>query len=82
MDTATLSSKGQLVIPRKIRLALHLEPGDKIKFSLEGQRALIEPVRASRARLAKEGNRKVLIAPPDAPAMTPDKVKAILADFP
>jgi AbrB family looped-hinge helix DNA binding protein len=29
MDTATLSSKGQLVIPRKIRLALHLQPGDK-----------------------------------------------------
>lgn len=38
MDTAKLSSKEQLVIPRKIRRALHLEPGDKIKFTFEGQR--------------------------------------------
>ncbi|MFZ0708504.1 MAG: AbrB/MazE/SpoVT family DNA-binding domain-containing protein [Terrimicrobiaceae bacterium] len=82
MDTATLSSKGQLVIPRKIRRSLHLEPGDKITFTLEGQRIVLEPQRASRARLGKKGNRSVLIAPPDAPAMTPDSVKGILADFP
>jgi AbrB family looped-hinge helix DNA binding protein len=82
MSTTTLSSKGQLVIPRKIRQALHLKPGDKIKFTLEGQRIVIEPERTSRARLTREAHRKVLIAPPDAPPMTPDKVKALLAEFP
>ena len=28
MSTATLSSKGQLVIPNRFRKALHLQPGD------------------------------------------------------
>ncbi len=39
----TISSKGQLVIPREIRGALHLEPGDRLNIRLEGTRIVLEP---------------------------------------
>jgi AbrB family looped-hinge helix DNA binding protein len=32
MTTATVSSKGQLTIPSDVRLALGVEPGDRIEF--------------------------------------------------
>ena len=37
---------------------------------------------ATGGRLVMENGRAVLVAPPDAPAMTPELVKALLADFP
>ena len=40
MTTATLSSKGQITIPKKIRDLYHLEAGDKIEF-LEDDRGLV-----------------------------------------
>ena len=83
METATLSTKGQLVIPSRYRNALHLQPGDKVAFSLEGEKLVIASAKATQARLVKgRGGRKVLVAPADAPPMTTDAVKAILADFP
>jgi hypothetical protein len=39
-------------------------------------------VAATGGRLVMENGRAVLVAPPDAPAMTPELVKAQLADFP
>ncbi len=36
MGTATISTKGHLVIPSRFRKALHLRAGDKVAFSLEG----------------------------------------------
>lgn len=35
MPTATLTSKGQVTIPKKIRDKLNLKPGDKINFDIE-----------------------------------------------
>ena len=35
MPTATLSSKGQITIPKTIRERLHLHAGDRILFILE-----------------------------------------------
>jgi len=32
MPVATLTSKGQLVIPKEIREYLHLQPGDRLDF--------------------------------------------------
>ena len=37
---------------------------------------------AASARLVLEGGQPVLVAPPGAPPMTPEVVKAALADFP
>ena len=34
MPTATVTSKGQVTIPRKVREALRLRPGDRIDFVL------------------------------------------------
>ena len=83
MSTARLSTKGQLVIPSRFRRALHLQPGDTVAFSLEGERLVLARTKSAKARLVKDRHgRKVLVAPADAPLMTTEAVKAILADFP
>ncbi|MDR9417170.1 MAG: AbrB/MazE/SpoVT family DNA-binding domain-containing protein [Gracilimonas sp.] len=37
MATATITSKGQVTIPKKIRDKLGLKPGDKLRFELNEQ---------------------------------------------
>lgn len=41
MPTSTVTSKGQATIPKSIREALHLQPGDRVEFILEGDRAVL-----------------------------------------
>lgn len=82
MSTTTLSTKGQLVIPTRFRKALHLQPGDKVALALEGETLVLRRDQPGRARLVEKRGRKVLVAPPGAPPMTPEVVKALLADFP
>jgi AbrB family looped-hinge helix DNA binding protein len=40
---ATVSSKGQLVIPAAIREALGIEPGTRVAIRQEGSRLILEP---------------------------------------
>ncbi|MGA2660846.1 MAG: AbrB/MazE/SpoVT family DNA-binding domain-containing protein [Verrucomicrobiota bacterium] len=80
MSTATISTKGQLVIPRRFRKALHLQTGDEVAFSLEGEKLILQRDEPPRARLVEKNGCKVLVAPPGAPPMTPEVVKRILAD--
>jgi len=83
MSTATISTKGQLVIPLRLRKALHLQSGDKVKFSLEGERLVLEREQPKRARLVRgKFGRPVLVAPPGAPPMIPERVKTILNELP
>jgi len=82
MHMTTLSTKGQLVIPTRYRKALSLQPGDKVQFTLDGQRLVLERKSRRRARLARGGfGRPVLVAPAGAPRMTTGSVNAILADL-
>jgi len=41
MPTSTLTSRGQTTIPKPIREALSLQPGDRVEFTLEGDRVLL-----------------------------------------
>jgi len=48
-EIGTVSTKGQVTIPKDIREALHLPPGDKILFDLEGgNRALVRKAEPQR----------------------------------
>lgn len=45
MVTATLTSKGQITIPRSVREMLHLHSGDMIAFVMHGEtEAVMKPV--------------------------------------
>ncbi len=81
MNRATISTKGQLVIPNRLRKALHLQAGEKVTFSLEGETLVLKREEPKRARLVPgKFGRPVLVAPAGAPPMTPDRVAAILND--
>lgn len=43
MDTVTLSTKGQLVIPVGVRGALRLHPGSRLTVSIEGGNIVLKP---------------------------------------
>lgn len=64
MEFTTLTSKGQVTIPKKIRDALQLKGGDKIAFRLEDDTVTLVP-RTARVRdifgmLEKPGKAKPL----------------------
>jgi AbrB family looped-hinge helix DNA binding protein len=40
----TITSKGQVTLPVSIRRRLHLEPGDRIDASIEGDKVLLRKV--------------------------------------
>jgi AbrB family looped-hinge helix DNA binding protein len=49
--TTTLTSKGQVTIPKRIRDALRLEPGAQIEFSLNSQgEVVLHPATKARGR--------------------------------
>lgn len=79
MSTTRLSTKGQLVIPTRLRKALSLQPGDVLQLTLEGRRLVLERKVSRRAKLARgKFGRPVLVAPAGAPRMTTASVNAIL----
>lgn len=52
MPTATLTSKGQITIPREVRVELGLEEGDRLEFTIEGDGSVrLRPVTASAKEL-------------------------------
>jgi len=45
MDTVTISSKYQMVIPRAIREKWNIKPGQKVRLIIVGNRLEVVPVR-------------------------------------
>lgn len=43
MLTSTITSKGQITIPKEIRDLLNLHPGDRIDFIVENGRIYVQP---------------------------------------
>ena len=42
---ATVTSKGQVTIPKEVRDFLHIRSNDKIDFVLDGERVILTPVK-------------------------------------
>lgn len=42
---ATVTTKGQVTIPKEIRDLLHIRSNDKVDFIVEGDRVLMAPVK-------------------------------------
>ena len=83
VSTAILSTKGQLVIPSRVRKALHFQPGDRVALTMEGEKLVIQRDEPKRAKLVTgKFGRPVLVAPQGAPPMTPERVKTLLEDVP
>ncbi|HNU10107.1 MAG TPA: AbrB/MazE/SpoVT family DNA-binding domain-containing protein [Rubrivivax sp.] len=43
METVTLSTKGQVVLPKRVRDALRLKAGQRMTIAIEGRRIVLEP---------------------------------------
>lgn len=52
MPTSTITSKGQTTVPKEIREALDLEPGDKLTWEVDGRRVAVSTEHASLWRWA------------------------------
>jgi AbrB family looped-hinge helix DNA binding protein len=71
MPTATLTSKGQITIPKAVRDRLELRTGDEVEFSFDGDdrvtvRAARVDVGALRGSLRKPGRAAVSLEDMDA----------------
>jgi bifunctional DNA-binding transcriptional regulator/antitoxin component of YhaV-PrlF toxin-antitoxin module len=49
-ETSTMSSKGQVVVPKRVREALQANSGARIGFELKGDRALMFVIRKKTAK--------------------------------
>ncbi len=47
MAVATLTSKGQLTVPKSVRESLHLHAGDKVEIVAKDGEAVMRPITAS-----------------------------------
>lgn len=47
MPIAILTSKGQMTIPKEVRNALNLKPSEKVMIFVEGDQAIIKPLRGN-----------------------------------
>ncbi len=49
METTTMTSKGQVTIPKAVRQQLGLTQGDRVAFVVEGDHAVLRPALPPRA---------------------------------
>lgn len=42
---STVTSKGQVTIPKEIRLLLNINPSDKVDFSVENGKVVLKPIK-------------------------------------
>jgi len=84
--TTTLSSKGQIVLPKAARRRLGLLPGTKFSCRVrEGEVVLVPEARpATKARVGRNDltGFPVLMPPKGTPPLTSERVRELLADFP
>jgi len=83
--TVTLSSKGQVVLPKQARTRLQLHPGTKFVCTVDGDSIILtlEPRSRERPRLILDPatGLRITKSPPEVKVSSED-VRAALADFP
>jgi AbrB family looped-hinge helix DNA binding protein len=83
---ATVSTKGQVVVPSNIRRKLGLQPGDSLEARIEGQDIVLTPqrTRPRNARIVRDRvtGLPVLTTGPKAAKLTSAQVREVLANFP
>jgi len=81
-----ISTKGQVVLPRRLRERLGLRPGDALDVDLENDAIVLRPRRPKRRKLKiivdPRTGLAVATAGPGAPRLTSEQVAELLADFP
>ena len=83
--TTTLSSKGQVVLPRRVRLQLGLQSGTRFDVSTNGGKVVLVPrLSRGRARLVSDRTTGLptLLPPKGTPPLTRAAVREALAEFP
>ena len=86
MTTTTLSSKGQVVLPRLVRSRLHLAPGTKFSCEILGDSVVLTPEHPRRS--AREyvtdphTGLRVRKAPDHVEPVTTEMIKSLLEDYP
>ena len=82
----TLSSKGQVVLPRSARARLHLSPGTKFECQIEGESIVLTPARKGRvtSRLMRDKSTGLMVTavPSVVGKVTSRDVRNALIDFP
>jgi len=86
MTTTTLSSRGQVVLPRLVRSQLHLAPGTKLLCEIQGDSVTLtpeHPIRPDREHVidALTGLRVTRRSANNEPVTT-QMVNRLLAEFP
>jgi AbrB family looped-hinge helix DNA binding protein len=51
--------KGQIVIPKHVRKSLGIKPADEVLLDIEGERAIIEPLRRDPVEVLLEISKRV-----------------------
>ena len=81
-----LSTKGQVVLPGAIRRKLGLRAGDPLDIAIEKDRIILTAPESkhSTARIIEDPitGLPVIDVGPDAPVLTSEMVREMLADFP
>jgi AbrB family looped-hinge helix DNA binding protein len=66
MQTTTMTSKGQVTVPKEVRQRLGLRQGMRVAFVVEGDHAVLRPATPDRAR-PKSGFGMVKVSGPAVP---------------
>jgi AbrB family looped-hinge helix DNA binding protein len=86
MSITTLSSRGQVVLPRLVRSRLHLAPGTRLVCEVQGDSVVLtpeHPIRREREYVTDPATGlRVTKAAGDAELVTSEMVKALLEDYP
>jgi AbrB family looped-hinge helix DNA binding protein len=81
-----VSTKGQIVLPVPLRRRLGIRNGDRLDVSVEGGRIVLTPRDTPKfsPKIVKDPVTGFIVLDlgPDAPILTSEQVKELLADFP